>query len=124
MEKSDFTHCASVAKKTFVNLVNSSKYNHVDTRTKDQFCSVVAGRVPDQDYCPFSQSVKSNHLHMESKGPLRVPKLSTSMLNVEQDGKSARNTKRLWDDIRCRINHLSQALRSDIFYDSLIDKVC
>lgn len=121
MEKSDFTHCASVAKKTFVNLVNSSKFNHVDTRTKDQFCSIGTGRIQDQ--CPYSQSVKSNFLHMESKGPSRVPKLSTSMLNVEQDGKSAKNTKRLWDNIRCRINHLSQALRSDIFYDSLIDKV-
>lgn len=150
-EKSDFADCASITKKSFASLVNSSKYNAADAKiNKNSFCSIasngadgdsgdhggvggaetanVCDSQPQQqqnngESCLYSQTAKANYLHLESKGSLRSSKIVTSMLNNEHDVRSPDNIRRTWDNMQCKINKFSEFARSQMYYDHLIEKV-
>lgn len=126
LDNYDYTECASITKKSFANLVNSSKFNYADPRPKGSYCSVTPSQMHARDKCLVSQSMptgKSNYLHYESHGSLRSSKILTSMLNQDNDLKSPEKIKQIWDHIRCKINQASETIRSNMFYDSLIEKV-
>lgn len=125
-DKTDFSNCASLTKKSFASLVNSSKYNYADARPRNEYCSISSSRIQDRSSCLYSQAIpagKTNYLHMESKGSLRTPSIATSMLNNENDFQSPENVKRIWENIQCKINQFSEPVRSNMFYDPSIEKV-
>lgn len=150
-EKTDFADCASITKKSFASLVNSSKYNAADGKiNKDSYCSIASngggvggdgtinnvcdshtqqqqqqpnGEVNSGESCSYSHTTKANYLHLESKGSLRTSKAITSMLTNEHDVRSPENIRRIWDHLRCKINKFSEFVRSDMYYDFLIEKV-
>lgn len=123
--KNDYSNCASMTKKSFASLVNSSKYN-ADTRPKNAYCVKSASSINDEPSCLYSQSVqndKLNYVHLESKDSIKSSKIVTSMLNNANDVQSPANVKRIWESIQCKINRFSDVLRSSMFLDPSIEKV-
>lgn len=45
------------------------------------------------------------------------------MLNADDDSRSADRITRLWKNLRCKVDQLSNDIRAGMFYDATIEQV-
>lgn len=137
-KRATFEKCAPpFSKRTFVNLVNSSKfhYNSGDHGSDfvDDYCCTsntcnkrenlpldrksksceINKNIPSKATTLLS-SIKSQSIH-DKLSPI-VPK--TSMLNNANDIRSPNNIAKIWKAINCKLNDLTKIIRSQLFYDT------
>lgn len=111
-KKSKINQCPSLNGRTFVNLVNSSKYHFKTDKTKlnvPEYCSV--NNIPNaNDAC---YSVDYSVCKQQSNSKFK----STSMLDVDDDSKSAIKIKNMFHTLSCEIIQLSKNIRPRLFYE-------
>lgn len=125
--------CSPFGKRTFVHLVNSSKYTYhlpkPDRNTEqNEYCSANSGNSNVNNFNHFQEScsiVKDIPFDddLSTTKTLNEEKIQTSMLNDEHDYRSSKNIKKTWMAINCKLNSLSKSIRPNLFYDTFDDVV-
>lgn len=141
-ETIQYTDCATVARKSFATLVNSSKYNAADSKNIDSYCSIATNKSPVKGTfspgpCDYMKKAtmqpKSSEQYLNVEAPkdsLRMmptttsTKWNTSMLDATNDSRSPHRIDRIWMNIRCAVNQLAELIRPNMYYDATIEQVC
>lgn len=126
--KRSAVHKCNFSKRTFINLVNSSKF-HYDlnalVQQQNEHCSKYSSQNSEQ-FCDNLESIPSNH-KLESQqtesSSAQFTTPETSMLNSTHDPRSPENLAKAYKTINCKINNMSKAIRSRLFYENLSEEV-
>lgn len=125
-KKADVNSC-SFSKRTFVNLVNSSKfdYNSADAKKgrDDEYCVPgETGTMPSECTCEslgksFLSPLRSQSIHAPSSEP------KISMLNSANDARSPQNIAKAHSAMQCKINSFSKLIRPKLYFDDYSEQV-
>lgn len=106
--------CAPLDKRAFISLANSSKFHYNPVNKVET----------PAEYCQKPMESSNNRIyHERCTDNASKDKHRTSMLNTENDPRSAKNIQNIWKAIHCRMNHLSRKLRLGMFFDPILDQV-
>lgn len=116
-----FNRCPSLSSRSFGSLVNSSKFHAKPGKAAlnrpNDVCAVDnahesnAKCVDRPAASSFISSMKSHCKHTEQIQP------ATSMLNTEEDSRSADKIASVYKTLSCEITNLSEAVRPKMFYE-------
>lgn len=113
--------CAPFNKRTFIGLVNSSKFHYNTAKENEAFdycykqSSAFGGSANQED---FNQNMKKC-----AQATVSRHKYATSMLNNDNDLRSPKNLLNIQKAINCKIHQMSRKLQIDVFNDVNNDKV-
>lgn len=98
--------CAPLERISFVGMGNSSTYIHRTMRKSRPTLAEYCEKLPDPAASAYSHS-----------------DIPTSMIDSSNDLRSSDNILNEWKAIHCKMNNLSNKLRSRMFLDAVLDKV-
>lgn len=117
----DNEKCASLGKRHFTNLVNSSKFHQrnddtIGGRVHD-FCEAKSTYRMINDDCSDDTSSLLSSIRSQSTKSSKVK--ITSELDNENDIRSAENIAKIYKAMKCKLVNLSKSIRSKLFHEHL-----
>lgn len=115
MRQNSINQCPSLGSRKFVNLVNSSKYHFKIDKSQpngNDFCSAKSSHQTNNACIDYSlHSFDAQCKQTQKKRRL------TSMLDMEEDSRSAEKISNIYKALSCEITNLSKNIRPRLYYE-------